>query len=198
MHARQVLVAASQIGFVPPHWAAAMQPVQVPEGASQVDAAPAHAVAFVAEQTPHAPEGWQAGVEPEQSASLVQPRHACVVASHFGVVPLHAASAKQPTQVEVVASQIDVVPTQRVAFVAEHWPHAPEGSHAGVEAVVQSVSAAQARHTCVVVLHVGVVPEQSVLPRHATQLPVVVLQTPVVPVHWVLFVAEHAPHEPLG
>jgi hypothetical protein len=51
---------------------------------------------------------------------------------------------------------------------------------------------------CVAVLHAGVAPAQSVLARHATQLPVATLQTPAAPEHWVLFVAEQAPHEPDG
>jgi hypothetical protein len=51
---------------------------------------------------------------------------------------------------------------------------------------------------CVVVLHAGVTPAQSVLARQATQLPVTALQTPVAPEHWDLFVAEQAPHAPDG
>jgi hypothetical protein len=57
---------------------------------------------LVAEHTPHAPLGWQAGVPPPHCASPVHPVH----------VP-----------VDVV--QTGVVPAQATLFVAEHWPQAP-------------------------------------------------------------------------
>jgi hypothetical protein len=52
--------------------------------------APVHAVLFVAEQTPHAPVGSQAGVPPPQSVSPVHARHVLVPVLHTGVVPTHA------------------------------------------------------------------------------------------------------------
>jgi hypothetical protein len=49
-----------------------------------------------------------------------------------GVVPPHCAFEVHGTQVPVVVKQTGVAPEQAVALVAEHWPHAPEGWHAGV------------------------------------------------------------------
>jgi hypothetical protein len=115
-----VLVPTSQTGFVPPHCAAVVHTVQVPEAASQVVTAPVHSVVFVAEQTPQEPAGWQAGVAPPHSPSLAQPRHTCVAVSHVGLAPPHWAFVRQPTQVAVATSQTDVAPTQRELFVAEH------------------------------------------------------------------------------
>ena len=48
------------------------------------------------------------------------------------------------------------------------------------------------------VLHTGVGPEQSALVAHPTHEPVGTLQTEFGPEHFVLFVAEHEPHEPPG
>jgi hypothetical protein len=47
-------------------------------------------------------------------------------------------------------------------------------------------------------LHVGVVPEQLALVRHATHVPAGTLHTGVAPPHADVFVAEHAPHVPVG
>jgi hypothetical protein len=120
-----LLVPASQTGFVPPHWAAVVHTVHVPEATSQVVTAPVHNVVFVAEQTPHVPASWQAGVAPPHSPSPAHPRHTCVAVSHVGFAAPHWAFVRQPTQVAVVTSHTDVAPTQREAFVAEHCPHAP-------------------------------------------------------------------------
>ena len=64
-------------------------------------------------------------------------------------------------------------PVQALAFVAEHWPQAPDDSQAGV-APPHSPSLAQARQTCVVVLQTGVVPPHCAFEVHGTQVPVVV------------------------
>lgn len=80
-------------------------------------------------------------------------------------------------------------------MVAEHWPQAPDDSQAGL-APPQSVSPAQARQLCVVVLHTGAVPPHCAFEVHGTQVPVVVKQAGVAPMHCVLFVAEHWPHAP--
>jgi hypothetical protein len=93
--------------------------------ALQAGVEPMHAVAFVDEHAPHAPLGWQAGVLPPQSVSLVHPRHVCVVVLHAGVEPVHVVFATQATQVAAVALQAGVEPVHSVAFVAEHTPHAP-------------------------------------------------------------------------
>ncbi|HSS39643.1 MAG TPA: hypothetical protein VLT58_12825, partial [Polyangia bacterium] len=61
-HGRQACVAPSQAGVVPPHCAATTQPTQVPLDGLHTGVAPVHVTMFVAEQAPHAPPGWQAGV----------------------------------------------------------------------------------------------------------------------------------------
>ena len=62
---------------------------------------------------------------------------------------------------------------QALALVAEHWPHAPDDSQAGV-APPHSPSAAHARQTWVAVLQTGVVPPHWAFDVHGTQVPVVV------------------------
>jgi len=103
-------------------------------------------------------------------------------------------------------------------FPAEHWPHAPVGSQAGV-LPPQSLSPPQARQVRNDGSQMGVVPPQSALARqptqlfvdvlqtgvapphwlelrHCTQVAVLVSQTAVVPVHWLVLVAEHWPQAP--
>jgi hypothetical protein len=155
------------------------------------------AVAFVAEHCPHAPVGWQAGVAPPHSPSPAQARHVCVAVLHTGAVPPHCASEMQGTQIPEAAKQTGVAPPHFVVFVAEHCPHAPDDWQAGV-APPHSPSPAQARQVCVTVLHTGVVPPHCALDVHGTQVALAVSQTGVAPVHLVAFVAEQAPHEPLG
>ena len=77
------------------------------------------------EHWPHAPDGWPAGVAPPHSLSPAHERQVCVVVLHTGVVPPHCALETHGTQVAVATSQAGVAPLQRVAFVAEHTPHAP-------------------------------------------------------------------------
>jgi len=61
-----------------------------------------------------------------------------------------------------------------VVLLAEHWPHAPDGSHAGVEPP-QSASPPQPRQACRLPSQIGAVALlQSALARHETQLPVAV------------------------
>ena len=79
------------------------QDAQVPVAVLQTGVAPVHWVLFPAEQTPHDPFGWQAGVDPLQSASAEQPRQFPVAALQTGDVPVHA-----------------------VGLAAEHCPHAPD------------------------------------------------------------------------
>ena len=62
---------------------------------------------------------------------------------------------------------------QALAFVAEHWPQAPDDWQAGVDPP-HSPSPLQARQTCVAVLHTGVVPPHCAFDTHGTQVPVVV------------------------
>jgi len=143
---RQVCVARLQTGVVPPHCAFEVQGTQVPAPALQTGVAPAQSEALLAEHCPHAPDGWQAGVLPPQSASAAQARQACVVVLQTGVLPPHWASVTQGTQVPVAVRQIGVAPPHADALVAEHCPQAPLGSQAGV-VPPHSVSPAQARQT---------------------------------------------------
>jgi hypothetical protein len=62
----------------------------------------------------------------------------------------------------------------------------------------QSTSPAQARHACVAPLQIGVVPAQSALARHDTQVALVVKHRGVPPVQLVVLVAEHWPQAPPG
>ena len=59
--------------------------------------APVQRAAFVAEHSPHAPEGSQAGVVPPHSPSPAQARHALIERSHTGVAPPHWALDVQGT-----------------------------------------------------------------------------------------------------
>jgi len=80
-------------------------------------------------------------------------------------------------------------------LVAEHWPHAPEGSQAGV-VPPHSPSLPQARQVWVPVLQTGAVPLHCAFDVHGTHVPVVVKQAGVVPPHLLVLVAEHWPHAP--
>jgi hypothetical protein len=65
---------------------------------------PVQSAAFVDEHWPHAPEGWQAGVDPPHSLSPPHPRHRCRLPSQTGAVGLpQSALARQDTQVPVAA-----------------------------------------------------------------------------------------------
>ena len=193
--ARHVPEPASQTGFVPPHSAAVVQDAHVPEAVSQPATGPVHFVVLLAEHTPQAPLGSQAGAAPPQSVSPPQALHVCAVVSHTGLAPPHWAFVRQPTHVPSVTSHSDVAPTQRRTLVDEHWAQAPLAKQAGV-APPQSASLAQARHTCVATLHTGIAPLQPLVAVHWTHVPDVVSQTAVPPVHAETFVAEQAPHEP--
>ena len=78
--ARQTWAVVLQTGVTPPHSALEMQLTQVPLATLHAGIDPLQRVVFVAEQTPQAPDGWQAGVAPApQSPSPPQPRQVCVV-----------------------------------------------------------------------------------------------------------------------
>jgi hypothetical protein len=103
----------------------------------------------------------------------------------------------QPTQSPTVALQAGrLVLAHSVRLVAEHWPHAPLGSHAGAEAG-HSASVAHARHVCVPP-QTGVVPPHCELDVHATHVPIAMLHAGVAPTHSVRFAAEHWPQTPRG
>ena len=67
-------------------------------------------------------------------------------------------------------------------FEVEHCPQAPDVWQAGV-APPHSVSPAQARQVCVVVLQTGLVPPHSALLMQLTQVPLGTSQAGVAPVH---------------
>ena len=80
---------------------------------------------------------------------------------------------------------------------SEHWPHAPDGSQAGV-APPHSASAPQARHVCNVVLQTGVSPPHWAFEVQGTQVPAEVRQAGVAPLHLLVLVAEQTPQAPDG
>jgi len=134
-----------QTGVTPPHSAFELQLTQVPVGTLHAGIAPVQRVVLVAEQTPHAPDGWHAGVAPApQSPSPAQPRQVWVAPSQTGVVPEQSALARQATQVPPGVKQSGVPAVQRNELPAEHWPHEPLGWHAGV-APLHSLSPLHAR-----------------------------------------------------
>ena len=126
--ARQMCAATLQTGVTPPHSAFELQLTHVPVVTLQAGIDPEQRVVLVAEQTPQAPDGWQAGVAPPpQSPSPPQPRQVWLVGSQTGVVPEQSALARQATHVPVAAKQRGVPPVQRSELPAEHCPHAPPG-----------------------------------------------------------------------
>ena len=96
--ARQVCVAVLHTGVVPLHCAFDTHGTQVAVATSQAGVAPLQRVLFVAEQMPHAPLDWHAGVAPPQSLSPPQARQVCVAALQIGVVPPHCAFDTHGTQ----------------------------------------------------------------------------------------------------
>jgi hypothetical protein len=101
-HARHMLIATLHTGRTPPHSAFDMQLTHVPLATLQAGVAPVHNVLLVAEQTPHAPLGWQAGAAAlPQSPSPAHARQVCVVPSQTGVAPPHCAFVTHGTQLPV-------------------------------------------------------------------------------------------------
>jgi hypothetical protein len=117
---RQVWLVPSQIGVLPPHWAAVRHATQVPVGVWHSGVVPAHAVPLAAEHWPQAPPGWHAGVVPPHSPSPAQPRQAWNTGSQTGVAPEQSLSARHATHVPDGAWQIGVAPPHLVVLPAEH------------------------------------------------------------------------------
>jgi hypothetical protein len=197
-HARQACDDGSHTGVAPAQSALAAQPMQVPLARSQSGVAPVHRALFPAEHCPHAPEGWQAGVAPPQSASAAHARQACAGTLHTGVTPAQSALDTQATQVPVPTSHDGVAPPHLARLLAEQTPQAPEGWQAGVAPPPQSPSAAHARQTREVASQVGVAPPHWAAERQATQVPVPLLQRGVAPVQATELVAEQTPQAPEG
>jgi hypothetical protein len=133
-----------QTGVTPPHSAFEMQLTQVPLAMLHAGIEPVQRVVLLAEQTPQAPPGWQAGVAPPHSPSPPQPRQVWLPPSQIGVAPEQSAFARHVTQVPAAVKQSGVPPVHRSELPAEHWPHAPPGWQAGV-APLHSLSPLQAR-----------------------------------------------------
>ena len=169
-HDRQVCVAVLHTGVVPAHCAFDVHGTQTPAATLQAGVAPMHSVALVAEQTPHAPDGWQAGVAPPQSPSPAHARQVCVATLQIGVAPPHCALDTHGTHVPAAVKQTGVAPPHCEALLAEHWPQAPEGWHAGVDPP-HSPSPAQARQVRNAGSQTGVAPEQSPFDRQPTHIP---------------------------
>ena len=121
-------------------------------------------------QAAHAPLGRQIGAAAPHSALEAQARQDREAPSQTGLTPPHSPFVTQPTQVPELVSHTGVASLHRVAFVAEHWPQAPVGSHAG-DIPPQSVSAAQPRQAWNVGSQTGFIPVQAALSRHSTQTP---------------------------
>jgi hypothetical protein len=188
----------SQTGVVPLHWAFETHATQVPDPVSQTGVLPLQRVVLLAEQTPHAPEGWQAGSAPPHSLSPAQARQTCADGSQIGADGVvQSLSARQATQVPLVVSQSGVVPVQADALVDEHWPQAPDGSQAGVDPP-HSPSPAQARQAWVAVLQTGVAPPHWLLLVQPTQVPDGTSQAGVDPPQAAALLAEHCPQAPDG
>ena len=168
--ARQVCVIVLHTGVTPPHCAFDVHGTQVPADTRQAGVLPVHLLALLAEQTPHAPDGWQAGVAPPQSLSPPHARQVCVDRLQTGVVPPHWAFDVQATQLPAEVLQTGVVPEHCAPFVAEHWPHAPDAWQAG-SAPPQSSSAAQPRQAWKIGSHTGVAPPHAGESRHCTHVP---------------------------
>ena len=134
---RQVWNVPSHFGEAAGQSASARQVTQLPLAAWQRGLAPVHRAAFVAEHWPHAPLDWQAGADAPHSPSPAQPRQTWAVVLQTGVTPPHSALEMQFTHVPLATLQAGIDPVQRVVFVAEQTPHAPDGWHAGVAPVPQ-------------------------------------------------------------
>jgi hypothetical protein len=160
-----------QTGVTPPHSAFELQFTQVPVATAHAGIDPVQRVVLVAEQTPQAPEGWQAGVAPPpQSPSPAHPRQVWLPGSQTGLVPEQSASARQVTQVPLVVRQSGVAPVQRSELPAEHCPQAPAGWQAGV-APPHSLSPLQERQVFIIGSQTGVAPPHSASVTQGTQTP---------------------------
>jgi hypothetical protein len=127
--ATQVRVAIAHTGVTPLQWLSCRQATQTPtaDDRSQRGADAGQWLTSVAVQAAHAPLGRQMGVVPPHSASAAQARQVRAAPSHTGLVPPHSPFDRQPTHIPAPISQTGVALLQRVALVAEHWPHAPPG-----------------------------------------------------------------------
>jgi hypothetical protein len=148
-------------------------------------------------QTAHAPVLRHTGNFGSQSALVRHARHVCAVVSQMGRVPEQSVLATHSTHTLVVVSQTCCATAHAPGLPFAQATHAPLAPHTGADAS-HSLSTAHVRHACVVPSHTGVAPAQSADDTHATHTPSVASHRAVAPAHAVVFVAEHAPHAPLG
>ena len=113
-----------------------------------------------------------------------------------GPIAEHSPSVEHFRQVFVEVAQIGVVPEH--VLLSVHCTQLPDEAQAVCPVnEEQSLAAVQPRQVLVEVAQMGDVPEQVLFVRHCTHLFVVVLQTVVVPVHFVLLVAVHWTQAPV-
>jgi hypothetical protein len=169
---RVCVVEVAHTGVTPLQWLSSRQATHTPTPfeVSQRGVAGEQCVTSLAVHAAHAPLGRQIGVAGPHSASDAHARHIREGLSHTGFTPPHSPFERQPTHVPAVVSHTGVAPLQRVAFVAEHWPHAPDAWQAG-DMPPQSSSAPQPRQECRLGSQTGFVLVQTVLSRHSTQTP---------------------------
>ena len=172
VQATQVRVVGEQTGVTPLHWLSVRQATQTPtpDETSQRGAELGQCETSVAVQGAQAPLGRQIGAAAPHSASDAQARHDRLPPSQTGFVPPHSPLERQPTQVPAPVSQKGVAPLQRVALVAEHWPHCPAGWQAG-SIPPQSLSSAQLRQARKIGSQTGLRAPQTLASRHSTQIP---------------------------
>ena len=194
VHPWQTWVVVLHVGALPAQSVFALQPTHVPLGASQTCDPPVHCVTLPSEHCPHAPDAWQAGVAPPQSASLAHfPQ--IWLDPHTGVVPPQSPAVRQPTQLLTVVSQRGVAPLQLASLA--HVTHAPKFVLATLSQTSppeHSALSAQARQAWLVESHTGFVPLQSVLAKHPRHTLRTVSHFDVLPLQFALLV--HATHCP--
>jgi len=105
-----------QTGVAAEQWLLARHCTHAGTAVSQIAVAPEQTPTFVAEQTPHAPDAWQAGALAGHCPSEAQGWQACVAVLQTGVVPEQFVSDKQATQTrgETLVRQSGVAPLQSV------------------------------------------------------------------------------------
>lgn len=194
-----VCVVAEHTGVVPPQSALPRHATQTPPPpvVSHSGALAAQWLVSVGVQTAHAPVLRHTGNFGSQSALERHARHTWSEVSQMGRVPEQSVLTTQSTHALVAVSHTCCATAQAPGLPAAHGTHAPAAPQTGAD-TSHSVSTAHARQLCVVPSHTGVAPAQSADDTHATHTPSVASHSAVAPAHAIVFVAEHAPHAPLG
>src|SRR6185503_5365157 len=113
-HPTQAFVLVLQTGVAPEQWLFARHCTHAGTGVSQIGVDPEQTPMFVAEQTPQAPDVWQAGALPGHCPSEAQGWQVCVAVLQTGLVPEQFASDRQATQTrgDTLVRQSGVPPLQ--------------------------------------------------------------------------------------